>query len=150
MCSIRWKERQVWDMTTEEYLNARKSKDWRFNRIVDNTSFRNVNRIHPIKQKIVKDIVDEAKKDQEVERIIIFGSSIRYDCDMTSDLDICIAWKDDCYDENGVLKPFTRNMRQVISTFTNGKADVVNYDYLAGTEVEDAVNEGVIVYEHNV
>jgi hypothetical protein len=41
-------------------------------------------------------------------------------------------------------------MRQVISTFTNGKADVVNYDYLAGTEVEDAVNEGVIVYEHNV
>jgi hypothetical protein len=41
-------------------------------------------------------------------------------------------------------------MRQVISTVTKGKADVVNYNYLAGTEVEDAVNEGVIVYEHNV
>jgi sulfur relay (sulfurtransferase) DsrC/TusE family protein len=40
---------------------------------------------------------------------------------MTSDLDICIAWKDDCYDENGVLKPFTKNMRQVISTVTKGK-----------------------------
>jgi hypothetical protein len=59
-------------MTTEEYLKARKSKDWKFNRIVDSSSFRNVNRIHPIKQKIVKEIVDEAKKDYEVERIIIF------------------------------------------------------------------------------
>jgi predicted nucleotidyltransferase len=137
-------------MTTEEYLKARKSKDWKFNRIVDSSSFRNVNRIHPIKQKIVKEIVDEAKKDYEVERIIIFGSSIRYDCDITSDLDICIAWKDDCYDEEGVLKPFTGNMRRVISTVTKGNADVVNYDYLAGTEVEDAVKEGVIVYEHNV
>jgi predicted nucleotidyltransferase len=136
-------------MTTEEYLKARKSKDWKFNRIVDSSSFRNVNRIHPIKQKIVKEIVDEAKKDYEVERIIIFGSSIRYDCDITSDLDICIAWKDDCYDEEGVLKPFTGNMRRVISTVTKGNADVVNYDYLAGTEVEDAVKEGVIVYECN-
>lgn len=44
-------------MTTEEYLIARKSKNWKFNRVVDNTSFRNVNKIHPIKQNIVKDIV---------------------------------------------------------------------------------------------
>jgi hypothetical protein len=32
-------------------------------------------------------------------------------------------------------------MRQVISKVTNGKADVVNYNYLAGTEVEDAFLE---------
>ena len=31
-------------MTTEEYLEARKSKDWKFNRIVSDDSFLNVNK----------------------------------------------------------------------------------------------------------
>jgi predicted nucleotidyltransferase len=130
-------------MTTEEYLTARKASNWKFNRVVADTSFRNVNRIHPIKQNMVKDIVAEAKNDPKVKRIIIFGSSTRYDCDITSDLDVCIDWKDDCYDENGILLPFTINMRKVISSVTKGKADVVNFDYLKGTAVEEAVKEGV-------
>jgi predicted nucleotidyltransferase len=137
-------------MTTEEYLTARKASNWKFNRVVADTSFRNVNRIHPIKQNMVKDIVAEAKNDPKVKRIIIFGSSTRYDCDITSDLDVCIDWKDDCYDENGILLPFTINMRKVISSVTKGKADVVNFDYLKGTAVEEAVKEGVVVYEHHV
>jgi predicted nucleotidyltransferase len=137
-------------MTTEEYLVARKSKNWKFNSIVDSSSFYNVNKIHPIKQRIVKDIVNNAKNDDAVKRIIIFGSSTRYDCDVTSDLDICIDWKYDCYDDSGVLKPFTNNMRKAISLATKGKADVVNYDYLAGTDVEKSVKEGIVVYEHDV
>ena len=137
-------------MITEEYLIARKSKNWRFNRVVDPSSFKNVNRIHPIKQKAVRDIVAVAKDDIQVKKIIIFGSSTRFDCDVTSDLDICIDWQDDCYDEDGVLKPFTGNMRKAISSITKGRADVVNMGYLDGTVVEDAVKEGVIVYEHNV
>lgn len=137
-------------MTTEEYLAARKSKNWKFNRVVDRAAFQNVNRIHPIKQRQVKDIVEAARDDQEVDRIIVFGSSTRYDCDMTSDLDICINWKRDCYDSEGVLKPFTGNMRRVISKVTQGRADVVNYDYLDSTVLGDAVKEGVVVYEHNI
>lgn len=137
-------------MTTEEYLKARKSKDWKFNKVVSDDSFMNVNRVHPIKQKKVKKIVEAARNDEYVKRIIIFGSSIRYDCDITSDLDICIDWKEDCYDKDGVLKPFTRNMRKVISEVTDGNSDVVNYAYLEGTVVKDAVMEGVVVYEYNV
>ena len=137
-------------MTTEEYLVARKSKNWKFNKVVDGRSFLSVNRIHPIKQRIVRDIVSEAQKDPHVKRIIIYGSSIRYDCDITSDLDICIDWKEKCYDDDGVLKPFTGNMRKAISRSTKGHADVVNYGYLDGTMVEDAVKEGVVVYEYNV
>ena len=110
-------------MTVEEYLIARKSKDWNFNQIVDGNSFLNVRKIHPIKQKIVKKIVDDAKCDEYIKRIIIFGSAIRYDCDITSDLDICIEWKEDCYDEDGVLKKFTRNIRKTISEVTKGRAD---------------------------
>ena len=55
-----------------------------------------------------------------------------------------------CDDEDGVLKPFTRNMRKVISEVTDGNSDVVNYAYLEGTVVKDAVMEGVVVYEYNV
>ena len=137
-------------MTTEEYLKARKSKNWKFNTVVDKTSFSHVNRIHPIKQRMVKGIVDAAREDKAVRKIIIFGSSIRYDCDITSDLDICLDWVEDCYDSDGVLKPFTGNMRKTISLVTKGKADVVNLGYLDGTVVEEAVKEGVVVYEHNV
>lgn len=50
-------------MTTQEYLIARKSKNWIFNRVVDNASFKNVNRIHPPKQNVVKDIVAVARDD---------------------------------------------------------------------------------------
>jgi predicted nucleotidyltransferase len=137
-------------MTTEEYLIARKSKNWRFKKIVNEDSFMNVNRVHPLKQKLVRNIVEEAKKENVVKRIIIFGSSIRYDCDITSDLDICIDWMMDCYDENGILLPFTQNMRKCISFETKGRADVVNYDYLEDTVLAEAVKEGVVVYEYHV
>ena len=137
-------------MTTEEYLIARKSRNWRFKKIVNEDAFLNVNRVHPLKQGLVKNIVNEAKKENVVKRIIIFGSSIRYDCDITSDLDICIDWMLDCCDENGVLLPFTKNMRKFISLETKGRADVVNYDYLENTVLEEAVKEGVVVYEYHV
>ncbi|MGN0243376.1 MAG: hypothetical protein ACI4CT_04850 [Lachnospiraceae bacterium] len=41
-------------------------------------------------------------------------------------------------------------MRKEISVITKGRADVVNLGYLDGTVVEDAVKEGIVVYEHNV
>ena len=137
-------------MTTEEYLEARKSPLWNFNQIVDPHDFLNVSRIHPIKQKMVRDIVSAAKKDNAVRKIIIFGSSTRYDCDISSDLDICIDWKEMCYDHYGVLQPFTKNMRKTISSVTRGHADVVNYGFLKDTGIENAVKNGVVVYEHNV
>lgn len=137
-------------MDTQEYLIRRKDPNWKFSCVVDRTSFLNVNRIHPLKQKIIKAIVDIAKNDSFVKKIIIFGSSIRYDCDIYSDLDICIDWQSDCYDDDGILKPFTRNMRKAISMLTKGCADVVNFDYIDNTDISQAVREGVVVYEHNV
>ncbi|WP_405379632.1 nucleotidyltransferase domain-containing protein [Phascolarctobacterium sp.] len=137
-------------MDTRQYLLQRKSPNWKFSFIVDKDSFMNVNRVHPLKQKIVQSIVAAAKEDKEVKRIIIFGSSVRYDCDIDSDLDICIDWKQDCYDADGILKPFTKNMRKIISAVTKGLADVVNYQYVAGTDIDEAVEKGVVVYEYNV
>lgn len=137
-------------MTMQEYLIRRKSSDWKFNTVVDKNSFQHVNKIHPLKQKLVKDIVQVAKNDDSVKKIIVFGSSTRYDCDITSDLDLCIDWKYDCYDMDGILKSFTKNMRRNISNLSKGSADVVNFGYLEGTAVKDAVDKGVVVYEHDV
>lgn len=137
-------------MTTEEYLIRRKAKGWKFSAVVAEDAFSGVRQIHPLKQREVKEIVDTARTDEYVRRIVVFGSSIRYDCNETSDLDICIDWAQDCYDADGVLMPFTRNMRRAITAATKGKADVLNYAYLDGTSVKEAVQEGVLVYEHNV
>ena len=137
-------------MTTEEYLERRKSKNWRFNKVVEECAFLHVDKVHPLKQRLVMEIVDAAKTDPAVRRIILFGSAIRYDCDITSDLDLCIDWYDDCYDEEGVLKPFTIPMRRVISRASKGHADVINYSDLDDTWVKDAVQKGVLVYEQNV
>ncbi len=138
-------------MTTDEYLEKRKSKDWNFNPVVPLDSFMNVQKIHPLKQKIVKSIVDNAKADSHVKSIIVFGSSVRYDCHPFSDLDICIDWTEDCYTEDGILKPFTCKLRSLISSITEGNADVINYQDLDDTVVKDDVlNRGIIVYEHIV
>ena len=111
----------------------------------------NVQKIHPLKQKIVKSIVDDAKADSHVKSIIVFGSSVRYDCHPFSDLDLCIDWTEDCYTEDGILKPFTCKLRSLISSITEGNADVINYQDLDDTVVKDDVlNRGIIVYEHIV
>ena len=137
-------------MTTEEYLSARQKKNWKFNSIVNKDAFLDVCRIHPLKQKMVSDIVAAARQDAAVRKLIVFGSSTRYDCHPASDLDICIAWNQPCYDSSGVLLPFTGNMRKVISGVTGGRADVVNYDTLGDTVLQAAVQEGVTVYEHDI
>ena len=137
-------------MTTEEYLIARTKPNWKFWNSIPMDSFDYVNKIHPLKQKIVKEIVDAAKEDSYVNRLIIFGSSIRYDCNVTSDLDICIDWTESCSDEDGVLKPFTRHMYSIITKVTHGNVDVVPYEFLDNMLITDAVLQGVTVYERHV
>ena len=138
-------------MTTEEYLERRKSKDWNFNAVVPLDSFANVQKIHPLKQMPVKKIVEAARDDNAIKSIIVFGSGARYDCTPFSDLDLCLDWNDDCYDSDGVLKPFTRNMYKAITAITQGNVDIINYQELDNTIVKDSVLErGVVVYEHNV
>lgn len=110
---------------------------------------KNESLINPIKREIIKNIVSAARTEPMVRKIIIFGSSIREDCRADSDVDICIDWNQDCYDSEGVLKPFTISMRRKISMLTKGHVDVVNYGYLKGTYIEDAVKNGVVVYESN-
>ena len=55
-------------MTPEEYLIKWKSPDWKFRNLVVNPIFLNINKIHPIKQKIVNEIVNEAADERDISR----------------------------------------------------------------------------------
>ena len=57
--------------------------------------FLNCNKIYPIQQRKVKEIIDDAKEDSSVQKIVIFGSSTRQDCHIGSDVDVYIEMSDD-------------------------------------------------------
>ena len=63
-------------MTTEEYLERRKSKNWNFFAVVDLDSFKNVKKIHPLKQKLVKEIVEAAKEDTYLTDVVKEGIEV--------------------------------------------------------------------------
>lgn len=132
-----------------EYKKLSELRTWRFNKVVTEDIL-NIQYIHPLKQRVVAEIVQCACKDDGVKTIRVFGSSITSKCDFDSDLDICIEWKFDCYDAEGVLVPETLQFMQSISLITQGKCDVVHFQYLEGTVVEDAAKKGVIVYVSDV
>jgi len=137
-------------VTAREYILKRKLKNWNFNVVVNSGDFQYVSKIHPLKQRQVRDIVAAAKEDSAVKSIIVFGSATRYDCDIDSDLDLCIDWRYECYDNEGVLQSFTQNMYKHITDVTRGNVDIINKEDLPDTYLTEAVEQGVVVYEQNV
>lgn len=69
-------------------------KHWDFDVIIDE-EYQNINCIHPLKQKDVLEIVKSAEQDKHVQEIIVFGSSVRFDCNSYSDIDILVTRDDD-------------------------------------------------------
>lgn len=134
-------------MTSEEYNVLRKLPTWRYNVIVQSPTALRLNRIHPLKQRLVDAICKEAKNHKVVKRIIIFGSSIRWDAHQWSDLDICIDWYGDVRDDNFVDVKEVSEFKNRISILSEGNADIIDYQFLNETVVADAVEKGVCVYE---
>ena len=135
-------------MTFYEYKVRSSQRGWKFNRIVQD-DIMNIVYIHPLKQRLIVEIVRKAQCDPGVKSIRVFGSSITNRCDFQSDLDLCIDWNFDCYDSDGVLVPETVEFLHDISMLTKGNCDVVHYQYLKGTLIEQDAKEGVLVYVQN-
>lgn len=61
--------------------------------IFDNYSsynYDNIERIHPLKQKEVGEIIDCLSQDDNVKYIVIFGSSVDFSCNSFSDIDVYV------------------------------------------------------------
>ncbi len=135
-------------MTFYEYKTESSKRTWKFNKVAD-TDVENIEYIHPLKQKLVSEIVEAARLDKGVKSLRVFGSAITNQCDFESDLDICIDWNFDCYDAEGVLVPEAASFLNIISVLTKGNCDVVHFKYLEGTVVEHDAKKGVIVYVYD-
>ena len=65
------------------------SKHWDFEVVIEE-SYMNINCIHPLKQRDLCEIVKVAEQDEHIKEIIVFGSSVRFDCNSYSDIDIYV------------------------------------------------------------
>lgn len=58
--------------------------------VLEGVSFPNANRVHPLMQRRVQTMICELGKDQNVRKLILFGSSLEFRCSSTSDIDLYI------------------------------------------------------------
>lgn len=52
--------------------------------------FQNANRVHPLMQVRVEKLIHELKKDKNIRRLILYGSSLEFRCSSASDIDLYI------------------------------------------------------------
>lgn len=95
-------------------------------------SFQNCEYIYPIQQKKVKELVNYLKENENVIRIVVFGSSVTESCHAGSDVDIYLDLKKEEY-------PIKKAFHFVFDLWTNYTVDDRLYQ-----EIE---SKGVVVYE---
>jgi len=58
--------------------------------LVDIVEFPDANRIHPIMQKRVDTLIRILSRDNNIRKVVLFGSSLEFRCDSSSDIDLYI------------------------------------------------------------
>ena len=58
--------------------------------VMEGVAFRDANRVHPFIQKSVEKLLHEFAKDQNIRRVVLFGSSLEFRCSSASDIDLYI------------------------------------------------------------
>lgn len=96
-----------------------------------------MSQIHPLKQKIVMDIVEKYCNVSGL-KITLFGSSISERCGIRSDIDLAI--KLSVVDD----KKFYSVMREV-SELCNGEADVLFYNTITNARLLEEINNGIVI-----
>lgn len=111
-----------------DLVPQKKSQDWKI--CIDNP-FYNCEKVYPIQQKNVRFLIDALKKDENVNRIIIFGSSVTDRCHNGSDVDIYADLKAD-------KRPYIPACDFVYDLWTNYTVDE--------NLLKEILSKGVIVY----
>ncbi|MCD7813648.1 MAG: nucleotidyltransferase domain-containing protein [Lachnospiraceae bacterium] len=70
--------------------------------VTDGVSFFNANRVHPLMQKRVDVLISALKKDDNIRKLVLFGSSLEFRCDSYSDIDLYI----EKYDKDKKIENF--------------------------------------------
>mgnify|MGYP003162830674 FL=1 len=112
---------------------ADQKKEWR---VFIQDPFENCEKIYPIQQKKVKQMINNIKEDSNVEKIVVFGSSVQDTCHMGSDVDFYIVLKQD------QKITFKETLSFMYDIWTNYTVDSRMY--------EEITKKGVTVYERDI
>ena len=112
---------------------ADQKKEWR---VCIQDPFENCKKIYPIQQKKVKQMINNIKEDSNVEKIVVFGSSVQDTCHMGSDVDFYIVLK------QGQKITFKETLSFMYDIWTNYTVDSRMY--------EEITKKGVTVYERDI
>jgi predicted nucleotidyltransferase len=99
-------------------------------------------KVHPLKQRMVSQLIDCARECPSVARIYVFGSSITHNCGVDSDIDLYIQFLPHTSGEDKSA------FRREILAFL-GVADIFyDTDIDATEEIYDEIMKGLVVYEN--
>ena len=112
---------------------ADQKKEWR---VCIQDPFKNCEKIYPIQQKKVKQMINNIKEDSNVEKIVVFGSSVQDTCHTGSDVDFYIVLKQD------QKITFKETLSLMYDIWTNYTVDSRMY--------EEITKKGVTVYERDI
>ncbi len=96
-----------------------------------NQPFKNCERIYPIQQRKVRELIDDISNDASVKRIIVFGSSVTDRCHIGSDVDLFVETSID-------RDPISKTHDFAYDVWTNHTADE--------RLTEEINRHGVVVY----
>lgn len=113
--------------------NSIKTSDHRKWKICIDNPFMNCEYIHPLQQKRVAQLIEHLKNDNNINMIIIFGSSVTSRCHTDSDVDIYC-------DINEKKRVINKYLDFPYDLITNFSVDDILYNEIC--------EKGVIVYEN--
>lgn len=61
--------------------------------VKDGVCFTHCNRVHPLMQERVQRLLEDLKQDENIQKIVLFGSSLQFRCSSYSDIDLYIEKK---------------------------------------------------------
>jgi predicted nucleotidyltransferase len=99
-------------------------------------------KVHPLKQRMVSQLIDCAKECPSVARIYVFGSAITHDCGVDSDIDLYIQFLPHTPDTD--KSAFRREILGFV-----GVADIFyDTDIDAKEAIYDEIMKGLVVYDN--
>ncbi len=121
------------EVTEEEYFDVTKyirKPQKRFN-VINKHKFRNNEKIHPLQQESIEEILKTIKQYKEVTKVIVFGSSVEERCNYESDIDLYVELNNDVN-----IKKYS--VEKPVDLWTN---------YTVSKEMlEEIMKKGVVVY----
>ena len=101
----------------------------------------------PTKQEDIEHIINYARTNRKIDKIIIFGSSVTWNCKVNSDIDIAIklSQSDDCETNSYAFADVLSSISKIIKS----DFDLLDYDKISNEHLKrDIDKKGVVVYAH--